>query len=145
MKRIFFISLILFTYGSCQAQYLAAFNDNLDQFWVFEAGMFNKVEDSEVLDFQVGGTLVAYLDHASNFKIYQFGKVQTLIEVAQIDYTATDYLLGYSLFDTLYVYDDEKINILSTDCEAYIVMDSLIVWQTKSISVAMVCMTLYEK
>lgn len=131
MKRYLYISILVIIYSNCQSQYFAAFNDNLNQFWIFEAGMFNQIEDDEILDFQVGGTLVAYLDHSSDFKIYQYGKVQTLLEVAQVEYTATDYLLGYSLFDTLFVYDDEKITKLSSDCEEYIVMDSLIVWKTK--------------
>jgi len=45
MKRFFFITLILFSYSACRAQYLAAFNDNLNQFWAFEAGMFNQLEE----------------------------------------------------------------------------------------------------
>lgn len=132
MRNILLLSIVLFIYGSSQAQYLAAFNDNQNQFWAFEAGMFNQLEDNEVLDYQVGGTLIAYLDDASNFKIYQFGEVQTLIEIAPVEFTATDYLLGYSLFDSLYVYNDEKIQTLSTDCEEFLIMDSIIVWQTKS-------------
>jgi len=131
MKKFVFITVILFVFNVAQAQYLAAFNDNLEQFWAFEAGMFNQLEDSEVLDFQVGGTLIAYLDEASNFKIYQYGAVKTAIKVAPIEYTATDYLLGYSLIDTLYVYDNENIIKLSDDCLDYIVMDSIVVWQNR--------------
>jgi len=131
MKKYLFISAILLICNTSQSQYLAAFEDNLNNFWVFEAGIFNQLEDSDILEFQVGGTLVAYLDQASNFKIYQYGKVQTVLEVAQVKFTVTDYLLGYSLFDTLYVYDGEKNIKLSTDCEEYLVMDSLIVWQNR--------------
>lgn len=90
------------------------------------------------MEFQVGGTLIAYLDQASNFKKYQYGEVQTLLEVAQVDFYATDYLLGYSLFDTLYVYDNEKIIKLSSHCEEYLVRDSIVIWQdrlTKSLNV----------
>lgn len=119
-------------YNSGFAQYLAAFNDNADQFWAFEAGMYNPLEDSKVEDFQVGGTLIAYLDDASNFKIYQFGEVKTLMKVAPVEFTATDYLLGYSLIDNLYVYDQDRVQQLTNDCKKYIVMDSIIVWQTKS-------------
>lgn len=132
MKRLFFIILVLITSSVCQAQYLAAFNDQQNQFWAFEAGTFSQLEDDEVMEYQVGGTLIAYLDQSSNFKIYQFGEVQTFIEVAQVEFTTTDFLLGYSLFDTLFVYDNEKITRLSSDCESYIVKDSIIIWQTRS-------------
>jgi len=138
MKKYFLITLLLFTYVENQAQYLAAFNDNLGQFWAFEAGIFNKLEDSEVMDFQIGGNLIAYLDHVNNFKIYQYGKVESLMEVAQVEFTATDYLLGYSLFDTLFVYVNEQVKKLSTDCEKYIVRDSLIAWKTRSNKTLMV-------
>lgn len=132
MKRLLFVTIVLLNYGITQSQYLAAYEDEQKNFWAFEAGMFNQLEESEILNFQVGGTLIAYLDGASNFKIYQYGKVQTLIEVAQVEFKATDYLLGYSLFDTLYVYEDEKITKLSTDCEEHLIRDSLIVWRTRT-------------
>jgi len=75
--------------------------------------------------------LIAYLDHASNFKIYQYGEVRTLMKVAQVQFKATDYLLGFSLFDTLYVYDNDEVRKLSTNCKEYLVKDSIIIWQTK--------------
>lgn len=131
MKKIFITVIICFAGFLSQAQYLAAFEDELNQFWVFEAGMFNLLEEEAITNFQIGGTLIAYLDGESDFKIYQYGQVQTLVEVAPIKYSATDYLLGYSLIDTLYAYDGEKITMLSNDCEEYVVKDSLIVWQTK--------------
>lgn len=132
MKNLFLITIFLVYCLGLQAQYLTAYEDAQKNFWVFEAGMFNQLEDSDIQEFQVGGTLVAYLDQASNFKIFQYGNVQTLLEVAQVNFKATDYLLGYSLFDTLYVYDGDKNIKLSSNCEEYLVMDSLIVWQNRS-------------
>lgn len=132
MNRFFFITIMLLIYSASQSQYLAAFEDHLEQFWAFEAGTFTLLEEEKIAEFQVGGTLIAYLDDVSNFKIYQYGKVQTLMEVAQVKFTATDYLLGYSLFDTLFVFDGGIIKKLSSDCEEYLVKDSLIVWQTRS-------------
>lgn len=131
MKQIFLPVIILFLYVSVQSQYLAAYNDYLNHFWVFEAGSFQKLEYIEIQDFQVGGILVAYTDHRDNLKIYRNGKVETLIQGSPIKFTATDYLLGYSIYQQLNVYDNGKIKLLSTDCDGYIVRDSLIAWHNQ--------------
>jgi hypothetical protein len=118
--------LILQTAGF--SQQLAAFNDNLRHFWVFDGGAFTQLEHLEIQEFQVGGLLVAYIDNGDNLKVYQNGKVETLMTGAPIKFTATDYLLGYSIYQQLNVYENGKNLILSTQCGEYIVMDSLIVW-----------------
>jgi len=112
-----------------QAQQLAAFNDNLNHFRVFEAGSFQQLEYLEIQSFQVGGNLVAYIDNGSNLKIYEHGEVKKLIQGEPIKYQATDYLLGYSLYEQLNVYDNGEIKVLSTQCDAYEVRDSLIAWR----------------
>ena len=115
--------------GFCQ--HLAAFNDHLNHFWAFEAGMFQQLEHIEIQEYQVGGILVAYIDNRNNLKIYRNGNVETLMNGAPIRFTATDYLLGYSLYQQLNVYDNGKTKLLSTDCDGYIVRDSLIVWHNQ--------------
>jgi hypothetical protein len=107
-------------------QHLAAFNDNVNQFWVFEAGMFNKLEYLEIQEYQVGGTLVAYIDNGSNLKVYSYGEVEKLLTGSPIKFQATDYLLGYSMYEQLNVYDNGKTKVLSTQCDGYRVTDSLI-------------------
>lgn len=113
------------------AQYLAAFNDNLKRFWVFEAGTFQMLEYLEIQDYQVGGILVAYIDNGSNLKIYRNGKVENLMQGEPIKFEATDYLLGYSLYEQLNVYDNGKKQVLSTECDSYIIRDSLIGWHNR--------------
>jgi hypothetical protein len=49
-----------------------------------------------------------------------------------IKYTATDYLVGWSLFDFLKVFDNGKISILSTACPAYVIQDSLIAFYDRN-------------
>jgi hypothetical protein len=110
------------------SQQLAAFNDHLRHFWVFDGGNFTQLEHLEIQEFQVGGILVAYIDNGDNLKVYQNGTVETLMTGAPIKFTATDYLLGFSIYQQLNVYENGKNKILSTQCGGYIVMDSLIVW-----------------
>lgn len=131
MKHLFIIILFFVSFFSVQAQHLAAFNDNLNKFWVFEAGMFNKLEHIEIEDYQVGGILVAYIDRGSNLKIYRNGEVETLTQGAPIIYEATDYLLGYSIYEQLNVYDNGNNQVLSTQCDGYIIQDSIIVWRNR--------------
>jgi hypothetical protein len=128
LLKIVLISASFFLQPQAQPQYLAAFNDNLKHFWVFEAGIFNKLEHLEIQEYQVGGILIAYIDNSSSLKIYRNGKVETLLAGNPIKFQATDYLLGFSLYEQLNVYDNGKTQILSTQCKDYIVQDSLIAW-----------------
>ena len=59
MKYSFILAcLFLFTF-QLQSQHLAAFNDHLNHFWVFEAGQFEKLEHLEIQEYQIGGILIA--------------------------------------------------------------------------------------
>ena len=131
MRYLVILLLVTFFQTNVRSQYLAAFNDNLNRFWVFEAGMFQKLEYIEIQDYEVGGILVAYKDSRSNLKIYRNGEVETLMQGDPVEFTATDYLLGYSMYEQLNVYDNGKTEVLSTQCDGYIVRDSLIGWHNK--------------
>jgi hypothetical protein len=93
--------------------------------------MFTQVEHLAVQEFQVGGILVAYIDGGGKLKIYRNGEVKTLMDGNPIKFTATDYLLGYSLYEQLNVYDNGKTKVLSTECDGYIVKDSIIAWHNR--------------
>jgi hypothetical protein len=112
-------------------QQLAAFNDNLQKFWAFDGGTFQQLEYLEIQDYQVGGYLIAYIDNGSRLKMYRNGEIKTLLTGAPIKYTATDYLLGYSLYEQLNVYDNGQAIVLSTQCDGYEVRDSLIGWHNR--------------
>ena len=131
MKKILISMAFLFASLFASAQYLAAFNDNLHRFWAFEAGTFTQLEYIEIQNYQVGGILIAYLDNGSNLKIYSHGESETLMTGDPIKYKATDYLLGYSMYEQLNVYDNGKKKVLSTQADAYIIEDSLIVWRNR--------------
>ncbi len=131
MKKTVIPFLFLLLSINANSQTLAAFNDNLHRFWAFEAGIFTQLEYLEIQDFQVGGILIAYIDNDQNLKIYRNGQVESLIQGSPIKYTATDYLLGYSIYEQLNVYDNGKTKVLSTAADGYIVQDSLIAWHDK--------------
>lgn len=131
MKKILFLLAFIFAQQFASAQYLAAFNDNLHRFWAFEMGTFTQLEYLEIQNYQVGGILIAYLDNGSNLKIYGNGKTRTLMTGDPIKYEATDYLLGYSMYEQLNVFDKGKTRVLSTQADAYIIRDSLIAWRNR--------------
>ena len=131
MKKISTLLFFVFLFLRIQAQQLAAFNDYMHFFWVFDGGQFTKLEYLEIQDFQVGGILVAYIDNGSNLKIYRNGKTQNLIQGEPIKYLATDYLLGYSIYEQLNVYDNGDIRVLSTEADGYVIQDSLIGWHNR--------------
>lgn len=131
MKNILIILSFLLSYQYVNAQYLAAFNDNTKRFWAFEAGIFTQLEHNEIQSYQIGGILIAYMDNGSNLKVYSRGEIETLLIGDPIKYKATDYLLGYSMYEQLNVYDNGKIKVLSTEADAYLVQDSLIAWHNR--------------
>jgi len=131
MKKILILMAFLIAQQFASAQYLAAFNDNLHKFWVFEMGTFTQLEYLEIQNYQVGGILVAYLDNGSNLKVYGNGNSKTLMTGDPIKYEATDYLLGYSMYEQLNVFDKGETVVLSTQADAYIVRDSIIAWRNR--------------
>ncbi len=131
MKRILLAMPVLMLAIQLQAQQLAAFNDYLNQFWAFDGGTFQKLEYLEIQDYQIGGYLIAYIDNGSNLKIYRNGKTEKLIQGEPIKYKATDYLLGYSIYEQLNVYDNGEIRVLSTETDGYVIQDSLIGWHNR--------------
>ncbi len=131
MKRIMLALMALALMPSLTAQQLAAFYDYLNQFWVFDGGTFQKLEYLEIQDYQIGGYLVAYIDNGSNLKVYRNGKTEKLIQGEPIVYKATDYLLGYSIYEQLNVYDNGKVRVLSTEADGFVIQDSLIGWHNR--------------
>ncbi len=124
-KTLTWIALLLLT-TPLAAQHLAAFSSYRDYFYVFDAGQFKQLEILKVQSFQVGGVCVAYIDNAGAFKAYYNGVVYPLDQGSAIKYTATDYLLGWSIYDFLKVFENGKVRVLSTACDAYVIQDSLI-------------------
>lgn len=131
MKKYIFLLIISIIQVIGYGQYLAAYNDNVRHFWVFEAGTFQELEYLEILEFQVGGIVVAYIDNSSTLKVYRNGEVESLMQGSPIKFEATDYLLGYSMYEQLNVYDNGKKQVLSTSCDGYIIRDSLIGWHDR--------------
>ncbi|MEZ5082400.1 MAG: hypothetical protein R2750_02950 [Bacteroidales bacterium] len=131
MKKIFLYLMLLILGIQAKSQYLAAFNDYQNHFWAFEAGQFTQLEHLEIQEYQVGGILIAYKDNDSNLKVYQYGQVQSLIIGDPVVFEATDYLLGYSMYEQLNVYDNGKDINLSNECDGYVIQDSLIGWHNR--------------
>lgn len=128
--KIILTVFILFSL-SAKSQHLAAFNDNLNKFWAFEAGIFTQLEYLEIQDYQVGGNTITYIDNSGNLKVYALGETTTLLSGNPIKYKATDYLVGYSLYEQLNVFDLNGKQVLSTDCDGYIIQDSLVAWHNR--------------
>lgn len=131
MKKAILILVATAMICQLQAQQLAAYNDNMKRFWAFEAGLTYQLEYLEIMDYQIGGYLIAYINNGSTLKIYRNGETEELITGAPIIYEATDYLLGYSIYEQLNVYDNGDIKVLSTQAEGYVVQDSLIAWYNR--------------
>ncbi|MCK5839432.1 MAG: hypothetical protein KAG99_06260 [Bacteroidales bacterium] len=131
MKKLILITFFLastFSYNTF-AQHLAAYSDSQHNFYVFDAGNVEKLEDLQVQGYQVGGVCLAYISNSGSFKAYHNGMLHTLeMGGPNIKYNASDYLLGYAYFDFLKVFDDGLPFTLSTAVRGYVLQDSLITW-----------------
>lgn len=129
--KVLFSFLFLASLSTSYSQGLACFNDQVKHFWIFDRGNFSKAEYLEIESYEVGGPLVAYLTGSGNLKIYYQGETRMLLEGNPIRYTSTDYLLGYSVYEDLYVFDGGESYKLSSEAGAYVVEDSLIAWHNR--------------
>jgi hypothetical protein len=135
MKKPKSLLLSLFALFICsliQAQYLSAFTDHMDRFYVFDNGVTQKIEDLGPQSFKVGGEYVMYISSAGHLKVYSNGKVQDLERNGASNYDVTDHLATYSVYENLKVFYDGKIVELSNRCTKYQTSDSLIVFYDKN-------------
>jgi hypothetical protein len=114
--------------GYIDAQHLAAYLDYMDRFMVFDGGVTSEIENYKVNSFQVGGICIGYVSYGNDFKAYYRGSVRILEHVPPSEYTVTDYLLGYSIFSVLKVFDDGEVKAICNNTNGYIVEDSLIAY-----------------
>lgn len=90
------------------AQNMAAYSDYKNYFFVFDDGAATELEYLPVKSSRVGGNAVAYVDNNGNFKVFNKGKITTLSETTVSNYVASDYLVSYSSYQFLYVFDNGR-------------------------------------
>ncbi len=132
MGKIFLIiGLFLFTINAL-TQNIAAFHDYRKHFMIFDAGKVKDVEYLPVQSFQIGGTCIPYVSSSGQFNVYYNGAVQKLSDRLVSKYIATRYLLVYQLYDQLYVFDNGKTTLLSSNVKNYAVGDSLVAFYNEN-------------
>jgi hypothetical protein len=114
------------------AQNLAAYQDYLGKFYIFDSGTSEKVEYNPVKSFKVGGICILYVDNLGHLKMYYKGKVTELEVGGVTDYYAKDFLAAYVVYDKLVVVDQGMVRLLSNRTDAYVVQDSLVAFYDKN-------------
>lgn len=115
-------------------QNIAAYHDYKNYFYAFEDGARTEAENLPVRSFQVGGNAVAYVDNNGSFKVVYKGAVRTLTENIVSKYTATGYLISFSTYSALDVFDNGKIVPLSTYTESYSTGDSMVAFYSNRLN-----------
>lgn len=124
LKIILFLFSIYFL--QAQGQYLSAFHNFRNSFFIFDNGVTRQVEYLPSKSFKIGGNSVGYIDNMGNFKAYYNGDITLLSENTPEEYTATDYLLTYKITGNLLVFDRGKRKNLSVYCDHYSTGDSIV-------------------
>lgn len=121
-----FVISFLSTLGFSQTYSLAAFHDYQKHFIIFDGGETHDVENLPVQSYQVGGNCLAYIDNAGKFKVYHKGEIILLSDINVDKYFATRYLVVYEMFGQLYVFDNGKKMMLTSNVLSYAVGDSIV-------------------
>jgi hypothetical protein len=108
------------------SQYLAAFSDNMDYFYVFDKGQTVPVEYLKVQDFSVGGNCVLYKDNRNRLKMYYKGEVSELTVNNISNFEALDYLAVYSYAGIIHIIENGRVKTVNTHSLNYIAEDSLV-------------------
>jgi hypothetical protein len=127
MKNIFPILYCFWiTCTGASAQYLAAYSDNMDYFYVFDKGQTKQLEYLKVRDFSVGGNCVLYKDNRNRLKMYYNGEVTELSVNNVSDFKALDYLAVYSYAGIIHIIEKGKVTTINTNSLKYYAEDSLV-------------------
>ena len=131
--RIFLLTLgiVLFAHSTF-AQNLAAFHDYRKYFMVFDNGQTKAIDHLPAQSFQIGGNCIPFISNTGEFNVYFKGEVQTLAERYVSKYFATRNLLVYFLYDQLYVFDNGKTHMLSSNVKNYAIGDSLVAYYNEN-------------
>lgn len=120
------IILLTLFWNVLDAQHMAAYLDFRDRFMIFDRGETKEVENYKVVSFQVGGNCIGYQSYGNDLKVYHNGSVRTLEHTPPTEYVVTDYLMGYSMYSVLKVFDDGDVIKLCNNTNGYIIEDSLV-------------------
>jgi len=96
------------------SQHLAAFHDNMDNFYVFDKGKIQQLEYLKVQDFSIGGTCMLYKDSRNHLKMYYNGEVTELSVNNISEYKAMDYLAVYSYAGIIHIIENGKVRTINT-------------------------------
>lgn len=130
-KVLLVIASFFILYGA-NAQPLAAFHDFRNYFMVFDNGQTIQLEHLPVQSYQVGKNCLAYVDNSGVFKVYHNSESHVLTELLISKYFVTRNLLVYFLHNQLYVYDQGKKHMLSSNVGNFTVGDSLVTFYSEN-------------
>jgi hypothetical protein len=128
MKPKLLLIILTIQFATARAQDLAAYNNYLDHFYIFDHGKSIKVEDLRANSWAIGGECVLYINSQGNLCLYKDSEVTKLEGGGVTKYFATDHLCAYSIFQKLKVVENRTPVTLSYNCPIYSVQDSMIVF-----------------
>jgi hypothetical protein len=105
---------------------IAAYSDINGQFFVFDDGVFSRLEYQTVQSYKAGFNQLGYIDNMGKLKWYMEGKKVIIEDYAISNYFVTDHLIAYTLGDQLVVVDAGERKTLKYNKGAFMVGDSLI-------------------
>jgi len=132
MNKLILTTCLFFFGFRIISQDLAAFHDYRKHFMIFDKGKVKDIDYLPVLSFQIGATYIPFVANNGQFKVYYNGEVQTVAERFVSKYIVTRYLMAYFLYDQLYVFDNGKTQLLSSNVKSYAVGDSLIAFYNEN-------------
>ncbi len=126
---LFLISIFFLTIQDVSAQFVQAYEDFRNYFYVFENGMPQQLESQRVIKYVVSAESVVYIDNAKNLKAWYHGEKFDLGEGNNLKFTSSRKFITYQRDQTLYVFDNGKTMRLTNFLKEYTVGDEIIVFK----------------
>ena len=99
---------------------------------IFDNGKVKELDHLPALSFKVGAICVPYVSNDGQFKVYFNGESKTLIDQEITKYYVSAYMMVYFVFDQLYVFDNGKSQLLSSNVKHFALGDSLVAFYNEN-------------
>ncbi len=133
-KHLLFL-LFISCFHISNAQYISAYEDNRNYFYVFENGFPRQLETAPVGKYKIAGNSMLYVNNANELRVWYAGQKLEIGEAANTNLFASANLLYYTCINTLSVIEKGNPIILSYFLREYKAGDNIIAFKDDRLEV----------
>lgn len=129
LLRLLLISLLTVSGISVSTgQYINAYSDYRNHFFVFNNGESAQLEHQQIKSFKTSLNFIAYEDNTGTLKAWNNGKLTVLEKAWNGNYTVTDYMVVFLNYGALRVFDGKKIHELTLNAGKHLISQQAVLF-----------------